>query len=51
MGSARKSFRRILDDYGDSEFAGPAAYVLAETAFTEKDYTGALPLFHRAAAK
>ncbi len=46
-----KAFRRILDDYGDSEFAGPAAYVLAETAFTEKDYAEALPLFHRAAAK
>ena len=50
-GAARKSFQKVLDDYGDSEFAGPAAYVLAETAFTEKDYAAALPLFHRAAAK
>ncbi len=49
--SARKSFQAVLDDYGDSEFAGPAAYVLAETAFTEKNYGAALPLFHRAAAK
>src|SRR5206468_2735212 len=37
-GAARKSFRAVLDDYPESEFAGPAAYVLAETAFTEKDY-------------
>jgi TolA-binding protein len=49
--AARKSFQAVLDDYGDSEFAGPAAYVLAETAFTETNYGAALPLFHRAAAK
>ncbi len=50
-GPARKNFQAILDDFGDSDYAGPAAYVLAETAFTEKNYGGALPLFHRAAAK
>jgi TolA-binding protein len=49
--AARKSFQKVLDDYGDSEFAGPAAYVLAETAFTQKEYAAALPLFHRAAGK
>jgi TolA-binding protein len=41
----------VLNDYGDSEFAGAAAYALAEMAFTEKDYAAALPLFHRSAAK
>ena len=41
----------MLSDYGDGEFAGPAAYALAEMAFTEKDYAAALPLFHRSAAK
>ena len=50
-GAARKNFQAVLDDYGDSEFAGAAAYVLAETAFTEKNYGAALPLFHRAGAK
>src|SRR5205085_12374086 len=35
----------------ESEFAGPAAYGLAETLFTQKDYGGALPLFHKATAK
>jgi len=49
--AARKSFQAILEDYGESEYAGPAAYVLAETAFTQKDYSTALPLFHRAATK
>jgi TolA-binding protein len=49
--AARKSFQAVLDDHGESEFAGPAAYVLAETAFTEKNYGAALPLFHRAGAK
>jgi TolA-binding protein len=49
--AARKNFQAVLDDYGESAFAGPAAYVLAETAFTEKNYGAALPLFHRAAAK
>src|SRR5204862_2318562 len=51
VSSARTNFQRVLNDYGDSEFAGPAAYALAEMAFTEKDYAAALPLFHRAAAK
>src|SRR5437879_8807829 len=49
--SARTNFQKVLNDYGDSEFAGPAAYALAEMAFTEKDYAAALPLFHRSAAK
>jgi TolA-binding protein len=50
-GAARKCFRAVLDNYPESEFAGAAAYVLAETAFMEKDYAAALPLFHQAAAK
>ncbi len=49
--SARTNFQRVLNDYGDSEFAGPAAYALAEMAFTDKDYAAALPLFRRSAAK
>src|SRR5438874_5010746 len=48
--AARKYFQAVLDDYRESEFAGPAAYILAETAFTEKNYGAAVPLFHRAAA-
>jgi TolA-binding protein len=50
-GAARTSFQGVLDNYGESEFAGPAAYGVAEILFTQKDYAGALPLFHRAAAK
>ncbi len=49
--SARTNFQKVLNDYGDSEFAGPAAYALAEMAFTQKDYAAALPLFHRSAGK
>jgi TolA-binding protein len=49
--SARTNFQKVLNEYGDSEFAGPAAYALAEMAFTQKDYAGALPLFHRSAVK
>lgn len=49
--AARSSFQSVLDEYGESEFAGPAAYGVAEILFTQKDYKGALPLFHRAAAK
>ena len=41
----------MLDEYGESEFAGPAAYGVAEILFTQKDYAGSFPLFHRAAAK
>src|SRR5947207_4967096 len=49
--SARTNFQKVLSDFGDGEFAGPAAYALAEMAFKEKDYSAALPLFHRSAAK
>jgi TolA-binding protein len=49
--NARTNFQKVLNDYGDSDFAGPAAYALAEMAFNQKDYATALPLFHRAAAK
>jgi len=50
-GPARNSFQKVLDDLGESDFAGPAAYALAEMAFTNKNYAAALPLFHRSAAK
>jgi len=50
-GAARSSFQSVLDNYGDSEFAGPAAYGIAEILFTQKDFAGALPLFHKAVAK
>src|SRR5213596_1720192 len=49
-GSARTNFQKVLDDFGDSEFAGPAAYALAVLAFSQKDFTAAQPLFHKAAA-
>src|SRR5436190_1133230 len=49
--AARKNFQTVLDQHGDSEYGGAAAYILAETAFTEKNYGAALPLFHRAATK
>ena len=45
------NLQKVLTEYGDSEFAGPAAFALAEMAFTDKDYATALPLFHRSAAK
>src|SRR5215216_3803766 len=51
VSNAHTNFQKVLNDYGESEFAGPAAYALAEMAFTEKDYAAALPLFHRAAGK
>jgi TolA-binding protein len=49
--AARTSFQTVLRDFPESELAGPASYGLAEISFNEKDYTSALPLFHRAAAK
>jgi TolA-binding protein len=49
--SARTNFQRVLNDYAESDFAGPAAYALAEMAFTQKDYAAALPLFHRSVTK
>src|SRR6266702_682457 len=49
--NARTNFQKVLNDFGDSEFTGPAAYALGEMAFTQKDYGAALPLFHRSAAK
>jgi len=49
--AARTSFQTLLKDFPDDELAGPASYGLAEIFFTEKDWSSALPLFHRAAAK
>jgi TolA-binding protein len=49
--SARTNLQKVLNDYTDSEFAGPAAYALAEMAFADKDYAAALPLFHRSVGK
>jgi len=49
--NARTNLQKVLTEYGDSEFAGPAAFALAEMAFTEKDYATALPLFHRSAGR
>ncbi|HXA09640.1 MAG TPA: tetratricopeptide repeat protein [Chthoniobacterales bacterium] len=49
--AARTSFQSVLQDFPESDLAGPASYGLAEIAFNEKDYASALPLFHRAAAK
>src|SRR5436309_9283009 len=51
ISSARTNLQKVLNDYGDSEFAGAAAYALAEIAFADKDYAAALPLFHRSAGK
>src|SRR2546429_7305852 len=51
ISNARTNLQKVFNDYGDSEFAGAAAYALAEIAFAEKDYAAALPLFHRSAAK
>ncbi len=51
IGSARINFQKVLDDFGESEFAGPSAYALGVLAFSDKDYNTAQPLFHKAAAK
>ncbi len=48
---ARTNLQKALNDYPDSEFAGPAAYALAEMEFASKDYAAALPLFHRSVGK
>ncbi len=49
--AARTSFQSVTKDFPDHELAGPASHGLAEISFNDKDYTSALPLFHRAAAK
>ena len=49
--AARTAFQSVLDEQGESEFAGPAAYGVAEILFNQKDYAGAQSLFHKSAAK
>ncbi|MDQ2918940.1 MAG: tetratricopeptide repeat protein, partial [Verrucomicrobiota bacterium] len=49
--AARAAFQSVLDDYGDSDFAGPAAYGVGEILFNQKDYTSAAGLFHRSSAR
>ncbi|MDQ6913337.1 MAG: tetratricopeptide repeat protein, partial [Verrucomicrobiota bacterium] len=48
---ARTAFQNVLDDYGESDFAGAAAYGVGEILFNQKDYTSAAGLFHRSSAK
>lgn len=48
---ARSAFQSVLDEHGESEFAGPAAYGVAEILFNQKDFAGASGLFHRSAAR
>src|SRR5437867_2068778 len=49
--NARSSFQKVLSDYPESEFAGPAAYALGEMAFTDKDYASARAFFHQSGTK
>ncbi len=49
--AARTAFQGVLDEAGESEFAGPAAYGIGEILFNQKDYAGALGLFHRSATR
>lgn len=49
--AARSAFQSVLNEHADSEFAGAAAYGVAEILFNQKEYAGALPLFQKAAAK
>ena len=49
--ATRTAFQSVLDEHGDSEFAGPAAYGVAEILFNQKDYGAASTLFRRSAAK
>ena len=48
---ARTSFQSVVNDFPESDFAGPAAYGVAEILFNQKDYAGAVSLFHKSAAK
>ncbi|MEP7071922.1 MAG: tetratricopeptide repeat protein [Verrucomicrobiota bacterium] len=50
-GQAKANFQKVLDEAGDGEFAGPSAYALAVMAFSQRDFTVAQSLFHKAAAK
>ncbi len=49
--AARTAFQSLLDEQGESDFAGPAAYGVAEILFNQKDYAAAQSLFHKSAAK
>src|SRR5205814_6723033 len=43
--NARSNFQKVINDYAESDFAGPAAYALAEMAFTQKIFSDSLQLF------
>src|SRR5437016_6835985 len=50
-GSASTNLKTMHDDFGDSEFDGQTYYAVSLLAFSQKDFTAAQPLFHKAAAK
>lgn len=49
--AAKTSFLAVVEQHGESEFAAPAAYGAGEILFTQKDYNGALKMFHLAASR
>ena len=49
--AARTAFQGVLDEAPESDFVGPAAYGIGEILFNQKDYAGALGMFHRSAGK
>ncbi len=49
--AARNTYETLLAAFQSGDFVGPAAYRLADIYFREQNFSGALPLFRRAAIR
>jgi TolA-binding protein len=51
VNAARNAYQTLLLNYAIGQFIGPAAYRLADMAYAEKDYEGALDYYRKASVR
>jgi TolA-binding protein len=48
---AKETYETLLNQFGNGEFIGPAAYRLADLYYQERNYNSALPMFRKASVR
>ena len=51
VNAAKNTYETLLNQFGNGEFVGPAAYRLADLYYQERNYTFALPMFRKASVR
>ena len=51
VNAAKNTYETLLTQFGGGEFAGPAAYRLADLYYQERNYNSALPMYRKASVR